>query len=190
MQLSPSPADSGVSRRKFMAMAAAVPAFMSQGVLAGDFWSQPRTLWLTRKTGKGVEEYSGTYFADGKLVWSEYVKICALMRDVQAGKVVQVSTTLLDILCGIQGVAAAYGHHTPLVTTSGYRSPATNNAIEGAAQKSMHLEARAWDGRMTGYPAKSIAEVAKYLQGGGVGLYVARHFVHVDDGRLRSWTGK
>jgi len=108
---------------------------------------------------------------------------------VRAGQAVQMSVVLLDILCGIQGFLRAYGHSIPLLTTSGYRSPATNASIEGAVRSSMHIQGRAWDGRMQGVPADLLARIATYLQGGGVGLYQGRGFLHVDDGRLRFWRG-
>ncbi len=150
----------------------------------------PREIWIQRQTPKGLEAHRTVYFADGNLVWPEYKRLCMILRDVRAGQAVQMSPVLLDILCGIQGVARANGHDAPLITTSGYRSPKTNSSTEGAARHSLHMEARAWDGRMPGYKASVVADIAKYLQGGGVGLYLERDFIHVDDGRLRTWTGK
>ena len=126
----------------------------------------------------------------GKSVLVANVAACRLLRDVRAGQAVQMSPVLLDILCGIQGFLVAHGHAIPLMTTSGYRSPATNAAIEGAARNSMHMQGRAWDGRMPGVSGDVMAQIALYLQGGGVGLYKGRGFIHIDDGRLRFWRGK
>lgn len=181
-----------MNRRKFLTLGAAAPAlFGGAGSVwaQGDFWSQPRTLWMQRKTGAGVEELRETYFADGQIIASGYVNACRLLRDVRAGQAVQMSPVLLDVLCGIQGFLAAHGHVIPLVTTSGYRSPATNAATEGAARNSMHVQGRAWDGRMPGVTPEMLARIALYLQGGGVGLYQGKNFLHVDDGRLRFWRG-
>lgn len=174
-----------------LAGAALIPSmFVAPAVGQIDFWSLPRKLWIRRNTDKGMEEFNGVYFADGKLLLEPYVAISRLLRDVQAGMAVQMSPVLLDILCGVQGVARAHGHEGPLVTTSGYRSDETNRRTEGAAKASLHREGRAWDGRMPGYSAATVAESAQYLRGGGVGLYVGRGFCHVDDGRLRSWRGR
>jgi len=129
------------------------------------------------------------YFSDGKLIAEGYINTCRILRDVQAGQAVQMSPVLLDILCGIQGFLQAHGQGSPLVTTSGYRSPATNAATEGASRNSMHLHGRAWDGRMPGVSGDLLARIALYLQGGGVGLYQGKGFLHVDDGRLRFWRG-
>jgi uncharacterized protein YcbK (DUF882 family) len=180
----------GFTRRSLLVAASIVPFATHTDVLAGDFWSRPRALWLQRTTRHGVEEHRGIYFADGKLIWPEYARLCTILRDVKADQAVQMSPVLIDILCGIQGVAAAHGHNVPLMTTSGYRNPKTNASIEGAARNSLHMQGRAWDGRLPGYSAKVLADVAVYLRGGGVGLYVDRNFCHIDDGRLRSWSGR
>lgn len=155
----------------------------------GDFWSQPRSLWLRRQTGQGIEEVREVYFADGQIIANGYIRACQLLRDVRAGQAVQISPVLLDVLCGIQGFLTAHGYAIPLLTTSGYRSPATNAATEGAARNSMHMQGRAWDGRMPGVSSQVLASIALYLQAGGVGLYQGRDFLHVDDGRLRFWRG-
>ena len=182
-----------MNRRNFLAQAALAPAFFAGASSAwaqSDYWSQPRGIWLQRKTGNGTEEVKSIYFADGQIIPDGYVQACRLLRDVRAGQAVQMSPVLLDILCGIQGFLVAHGHAIPLMTTSGYRSPAANAAIEGAARNSMHMQGRAWDGRMPGVSGDVMAQIALYLQGGGVGLYKGRGFIHIDDGRLRFWRGK
>lgn len=183
------------SRRSFLKMASAafVPAMLGTSALAHavpDFWSLPRQIWLQRKTSRGVEEFRGVYFADGKLLLEPYLQICRIMRDVREDVAVQMSPVLLDILCGVQGIARVYGVDAPLDTTSGHRTARHNSRLEGAAKASLHIEGRAWDGRMPGVSPAIMSESAKYLRGGGVGLYVDRKFVHVDDGRLRSWSGR
>lgn len=167
----------------------AVFAGASSAWAQGDFWSMPRAVWLQRKTQRGTEEVREVYFADGRIIAPGYLNACRILRDVRAEQAVQMSPVLLDVLCGIQGFLLAHGHRIPLVTTSGYRSPATNAATEGAVRNSMHLHGRAWDGRMPGVSGDLLARIALYLQGGGVGLYQGKDFLHVDDGRLRFWRG-
>ncbi len=177
-----------MDRRQFLRVAAAgAIAAMSEPLFAGqgDFWSRPRRLWLIRNSTK--EEIRATYFADGKIVSSEYRKVCLLLRDVQAGSAVQMSTVLLDILRGIQGWFEIHGQHRPIVIHSGYRTEGTNNAIEGAARQSMHLYGRAADLHVPNVPTEYLGRLGLYLRGGGVGFYSDKNFVHVDDGRLRSW---
>ena len=179
-------------RRTWCAAVAAVASFWlpARHGLASDFWSQPRRLWLQRQTPRGTEVFSGVYFADGRLQVPEYMRLCHLLRDVRAQQYAPISPVLLDVLCGLQGVLAARGLPVqPLMTTSAYRSPESNAAIEGAARDSLHTQGRAWDGHTPAASTAVLAEMAQYLRGGGVGVYIERGFCHLDDGRLRSWRG-
>lgn len=185
------PSIDSLPRRRFLqsaaltAAAAWAPAIFAQST--GDYWSQPRTLWLRRKeTG---EEVRAVYWADGKLITSAYVDCCQVLRDVRANAVVQMNPTLLDILCGVYGWFAQAGLERPIIVTSGYRAGATNNSTEGSARNSMHLVGRAADIRVQDVPTDYLARLGLYLRGGGVGYYATKHFVHVDSGRLRTWAG-
>src|SRR6218665_90919 len=143
-----------MNRRQLLRQAAALPAILASSVGAqGDFWRQPRSIWLQRMTHSGLEEVKAVYFADGRVVADGYLAACRLLRDVRAGQAGQMSVVLLDILCGIPGFWGASGHWIPLRPTSGYRSPETNAPIEGAVRTSMHIQGRAWDGLMQGVPA-------------------------------------
>lgn len=76
---------------------------------------------------------------------------------------------------------------SPFNLNSGYRSPVTNASLPGAAQKSLHLRAKAAD---ISTSARSVAQVynaAWGMQRGGVGKYTGSNFVHVDTGRVRTW---
>jgi uncharacterized protein YcbK (DUF882 family) len=74
---------------------------------------------------------------------------------------------------------------------SGYRSPATNATLhansQGVATRSLHMEGRATDLRITGVDLPRLRDAAWSLQGGGVGFYPRSQFVHVDVGRVRRW---
>jgi uncharacterized protein YcbK (DUF882 family) len=152
-----------------------------------DFWSQPRTLSLYRKQSN--EYVKATYFADGRIIDSEYKRLCILLRDVNAGQAVHMSIVLLDILAGIQGWLLANGIDSALHTNSGYRTPQNNANLEGAAKNSKHINGEAWDGRVPGVTTESMGRFAVYLQGGGVGVYQDRGFIHVDSGGRRFWRG-
>ncbi len=70
-----------------LAAAAWAPEIFAQS--SGDYWSQPRMLWLKRKeTG---EEVRTVYWADGRLVVDAYVQCCTLLRDVRADATVQMN---------------------------------------------------------------------------------------------------
>lgn len=168
-----------------------VAGILSQAVplraLGNDFWSMPRWIWIQRRETN--EEVKICYFADGKIQQGGYVQACRILRDVKANQAVQMDPVLLDILCGIQGWVRAYGANIPLIANSGYRTSHTNANTEGAVKNSMHLYGAAADIWMPGIPAESIAKLGVYLNGGGVGFYPSRNFVHVDRGRLRTWKG-
>lgn len=181
-----------MNRRTFLAASAAgaIAQILPPSALGQtqDFWSQPRSLWLYRKETN--EQVKATYFADGKVVEDDYKKLCVLLRDVRANQAVEMSVVLLDILAGIQGWLMANGIQTPLHTNSGYRTAHTNANIEGSARNSKHISGQAWDGRVPMISTESLAKFAVYLQGGGVGFYQDRGFVHVDSGNRRFWRGR
>lgn len=154
-----------------------------------DFWKKPRELWLRRlSTGEASRV---VYWRNGQYLPDPYVALCRLLRDVSADSAVQMDPTLLDVLAGIQGYYRAYGYRDPICVTSGYRTKALNDSLrsEGAARNSMHLYGKAADITLPGIPVWHLGRVEQYLHAGGVGFYPTRHFVHVDTGRLRSWTG-
>jgi uncharacterized protein YcbK (DUF882 family) len=55
------------------------------------------------------------------------------------------------------------------------------------AEHSLHMEGRAIDVRLRGFPTAKLRDVAIALHRGGVGYYAASDFVHVDTGRVRVW---
>jgi uncharacterized protein YcbK (DUF882 family) len=76
---------------------------------------------------------------------------------------------------------------------SGYRSSQTNAFLrrrsKGVAKNSLHLQGKAIDIRVPDYPSKRLWQIAISLRGGGVGYYARSDFVHIDLGRVRSWSG-
>jgi uncharacterized protein YcbK (DUF882 family) len=80
----------------------------------------------------------------------------------------------------------------PFHVVSGYRSPQTNAFFRrrstGVDKNSMHMQGKAIDIRMPGYPSKQLWKVAMSLRGGGVGYYAQSDFVHIDLGRIKLWS--
>lgn len=75
----------------------------------------------------------------------------------------------------------------PLFVLSGYRTPETNNQLEGAVPNSLHLQGRAVDIHSPEVGSRDLYKQAKSLQIGGTGWYPGKGFVHIDSGRLRNW---
>ncbi len=169
------------------------------------FWEVPREIWI-RRAATG-EEARITYFAQGQLLEDGYQQACRLLRDVSLERRVAamvrrgqrppagwytaawISPVLLDVLYALSGWLRFHRVDQPLVLTSAFRHAATNAMTEGAAKDSHHLRGGAADVVVPGIAPESIAKFGAWLRGGGVGFYPAKGFVHVDDGRLRSWRG-
>jgi uncharacterized protein YcbK (DUF882 family) len=152
-----------------------------------DFWSQPRSIWMkTQDRQRRWEEVSVVYFADGQIQQSGYQALCHLMRDMREDKVFAMSTTMLDILYGMQHWFAIHDQHRPLILDSGFRTPRTNKIV-GGKEESMHLVGGAADIYLPDVPVAYMGELALRLRGGGVGFYPGDGFVHVDNGQIRTW---
>lgn len=134
------------------------------------------------------ESLSVTYFKDGDYVKSGLGQLDHLLRDFRTAAVHPIDPQLFDILYGLQVLA---GRDTPFEIISGYRSPATNTMLRsrsgGVATRSLHMDGKAIDVRMTNFPTRKLRDLALSMRRGGVGFYSASDFVHLDTGRVRSW---
>jgi uncharacterized protein YcbK (DUF882 family) len=110
------------------------------------------------------------------------------LRDFRNGEVQAIDPRLLDQL---HAVARLTGSRAPFDVISGYRSPATNEALHrngrGVASRSLHLEGRAIDVRLADVALPDLRDAALSLKAGGVGFYAESRFVHLDTGRVRRW---
>jgi uncharacterized protein YcbK (DUF882 family) len=95
---------------------------------------------------------------------------------------------LFDHISNIQN---ELGVEAQVQIISGYRSPATNEALRskssGVAKKSYHMLGQAIDFRLEGVNLKKVRDVARELKFGGVGYYPGSNFLHVDTGPVRYW---
>lgn len=186
------------------------------GVSDTDFWNQPRWVWLRRidDHGRTLEESREVYWADGQLVPDAYHRLSWAMRDLHMEDrlaklqsrraaaesvvipssyytAVAMSPVLLDTLYAFCGWLKCFGVNEPLRFTKGglFRHPVTNAETEGAAKDSKHQVGGAGDPHIAGVTAEASSRFALWLRAGGVGVYPAKHFTHVDDGRIRFWHG-
>ena len=77
---------------------------------------------------------------------------------------------------------------------SGYRAPKYNLMLRKkgheVARDSQHTHGDAIDFRLRGVAVNRLHAWAKALGMGGVGLYTANEFIHIDTGRVRYWGGE
>lgn len=107
-------------------------------------------------------------------------------RDWRQARAAPMDVRLYWSLATLSQAARRDGHSGMIRINSGYRSHATNDRLEGSAQRSMHLVARAADFVVDGGHVADVARYAWFLGIGGVGYYPGR-FVHIDTGGLRQW---
>lgn len=112
------------------------------------------------------------------------------LRDHRTGDVKHYDPHVFDILAD---VAAAVGRpNTEIDIICGYRTPWSNEFLRarsaGVAKNSQHMQAHAIDIRIPGVDTLTLRNAALALGRGGVGYYPRSGFVHVDTGRVRTWS--
>ena len=131
-----------------------------------------------------------TYSIDGQAQPAELGRLDWIFRDHRARSVLPIDARLFDML---HELAAEAGVEPRYQIISGYRSPATNAMLvtksDGVSSRSLHMEGKAVDVRLVGLPLAQLRELALARRAGGVGYYPGSDFVHLDVGRVRSWSG-
>jgi uncharacterized protein YcbK (DUF882 family) len=118
-------------------------------------------------------------------------KLQHLLRDYRVNEEHSMDAALYGLLSDLADVT---GHEARYEVISGYRSPRTNEKLHteghGVAEHSLHMEGRAIDVRLLGCDLATFRDAALKAARGGVGFYPSSNFVHVDTGRVRTWTGR
>jgi uncharacterized protein YcbK (DUF882 family) len=134
------------------------------------------------------EKLDAPYWQDGEYQPQVLQQVNHLLRDWRNNEVHNIDPALLDVLFDLRNKAQSSGAFHVI---SAYRSPQTNEMLHesssGVAEHSMHMQGKAIDVRLEGFPTEHLAELARALRRGGVGYYQASDFVHVDTGRVRYW---
>jgi len=127
--------------------------------------------------------------ADGRWPPAALAGLRHLLRDHRNGLEHDVDPALPDLLLA---VAARCERPPHFEVISGYRSPASNAALRaaghGVSAHSLHMEGRAIDVRLQGCALAALRAAGLGLARGGVGYYPGPGFVHLDTGRVRSWS--
>lgn len=136
------------------------------------------------------EKLSVDYWCDGQFQTQCLTPLNHFLRDFRTGEVASMDAGLLDILYELQVLSDRDATYEII---SAYRSPQTNAALNkksaGVAKKSLHMDGKAVDIRLTGFSTKKLQQLALVNQHGGVGFYAKSDFVHLDTGRVRTWLG-
>ncbi|MGB5259620.1 MAG: DUF882 domain-containing protein [Gammaproteobacteria bacterium] len=174
-------------RRDFLRLgAAAATTLLASPVFASAASPEERKLgFYNTHTG---ESAAAIYWAEGDYVSDGLVEINNLLRDHRADEIYPIDTNLLDMLFLLQSKT---GSRQAYEVISGYRSPATNQALRnkssGVAKRSFHMRGKAIDVRLPDCELKKLRLAALDLQMGGVGYYPNSDFIHVDVGPTRHW---
>ncbi|MBW1980172.1 MAG: DUF882 domain-containing protein [Deltaproteobacteria bacterium] len=134
------------------------------------------------------EHLEVVYWQGGKYLAEGLAEINYILRDYRTGELHRIETRLLDLLYALREKICC---RQPFQVISGYRSPATNAYLRkksrAVAKHSLHIEGKAIDIRLAGYPLSRLRDTAASLRGGGVGYYPRSNFVHLDVGKIRYW---
>lgn len=113
------------------------------------------------------------------------------LRDHYSGEIGLIDPQLFELLFRIRLILGCDEQSFQVI--SGYRCPTTNATLRntrggGVATRSLHMEGKAIDIRIPGVALADLRDVALMLGVGGVGYYPREQFVHIDTGRVRSWS--
>ncbi len=136
----------------------------------------------TGETGQCIYADRSGYLPEG------LARVNRLLRDYRTGDMHAIDPALLDLLHDLADELAVEPAYEII---SGYRCPATNALLrrrsKGVAKHSYHMLGKAADVRLRGVELSRLHRVALAKQRGGVGLYSASGFVHLDTGPVRTW---
>jgi len=159
--------------------------YLFPGLSVAEVREQRRLSFMHMHTGETLN----VVYHDGEShVTDALAEIDHLLRDFRTGEIHAIDPGLLDILHGVQTLTQ---RNATFEIISGYRSSATNEMLakksRGVAKRSLHMQGRAVDIRMTGVDTRHVYEAAMQLARGGVGFYGRSNFIHLDTGNFRNW---
>ena len=134
------------------------------------------------------ESLKTVYWQDGKYIGEALKDISYVLRDHRTNDMENIDPKLLDLLTDLH---KELDSRKPFEVISGYRSPRTNALLHshsnGVASKSLHMQGKAIDIRLTDRSLSTVRKAALSMGQGGVGYYPSSNFVHVDTGDVRHW---
>jgi len=160
------------------------PNAIASAVSAGRQSGRTLSFYHTHTGDKlAIDYHDGTDYLPQALT-----EINHYLRDFRTDESYPIDMGLLDILHELKTMT---GHSGTFEVISGYRSPKTNASLRSksgaVAKRSLHMQGKAIDVRLTGFDTRQLHKAAKKLARGGVGYYQKSNFIHVDTGRVRYW---
>jgi len=169
-------------------------AWLGAGLLAGALGgrgaaaAEPRHLRLFQvHTG---ERFDGVYHDGERLDAAAVEALAWFMRDHHLDLATEMDPGLYDLLWRLsQRYLRARGQRVTINVHSAFRSEETNASLrsEGAALDSYHLRGQAADVSVQGYGIHFLANHARAIATGGLGIYWRAGYCHFDTGPPRFW---
>lgn len=186
----PSVAPVNASRRSLLGAALAVPVLWVAGARRSWADELPASRALSLVNTHTGEALLTRYYEGGQYIPAALSQLQHVLRDHRSGEAHPIDPQLFDVLFH---VAARNDREPHFEVISGYRSPASNAQLrshsKGVAQRSLHMDGKAIDVRLSGVACTKVRDVALSMASGGVGYYARSNFVHLDTGRVRAWAG-
>ncbi|UZK04923.1 DUF882 domain-containing protein [Venatoribacter cucullus] len=185
-----------LNRRHFLRQAACLGAAGVAGLSSVPLLAQPQA-GMTDQAERTLRVYNihtgeyltTTFWADGQYQDEEIQALDLLLRDHRANQAMAMQRELYEKMFHLQEL---FSSREPLYVISGYRSPGTNSGLrqvsDGVAENSLHMQGRAVDIRIPGVSHRHLHKAALAMGSGGVGYYPKSGYIHLDTGRVRSWT--
>ena len=151
-------------------------------------WKQggfPSRRWVNILFSNTGERFKNIYCEDGKYLLPSVQGFSWVCRDWRQNEWKLLDPRLMDLLFVLHWKYC----RDEIRIFSGYRTPETNGALEGAAKNSQHLQGRALDIHLPDIDNVAVALDFRTFVDGGVGMYPGKAFTHMDMGALRRWVG-
>jgi uncharacterized protein YcbK (DUF882 family) len=150
----------------------------------------PLERWIELMNTHTNETVSVAYRNREGYISAALARLDHVLRDHRSGEQYEMDRGLFDLLADLADAARQEPRYQII---SGYRSPDTNAKLaarsRGVSPRSLHVQGRAIDVRLTGFATAELRDLALAMKRGGVGYYERSDFVHLDTGRVRAWSG-
>jgi uncharacterized protein YcbK (DUF882 family) len=175
-----------LTRRRALLGLAALP-FCAAAAPAVDQTGERRLRLYNPHTDERFDDF---YAVEGAVSPDAWKRLNWLLRDHHVDKATDMDPGVFDLLWLMsRRYQVAKGRRVTINLHSGFRTPETNEKLrpEGAARNSLHLQGKAVDLSVQGYGMVFLANHARAVASGGLGLYWRSDFVHLDTGPKRLW---